>query len=124
MEKLYVEASLDTPKVNFDPENSVFEISGKALPEDAIEFFRPLYDWMAKYLESSDVPVTVNLDLAYLNSSSTRYIFNILSLLEDAHEEGREVSVKWRASNSDEVMIGKGEEMKEMLDVPVVLEKY
>lgn len=124
MEKLFLEAGVDTPKVNFDPANSHFELSGKALPEDAIEFFRPLYDWMSEYLESSSNPVTVKLDLSYLNSSSTRYIFNILSLLEDALEEGREVSVVWRASNSDEVMIGKGEEMKEMLDVPVVLEKY
>lgn len=124
MEKLFIDAGVDTPKVSFDPENSHFELSGKALPEDAIEFFRPLYDWMSEYLDSSSDPVNVKLDLAYLNSSSTRYIFNILSLLEDAHESGREVSVIWRASSSDEVMISKGEEMKEMLDVPVVLEKY
>jgi hypothetical protein len=124
MEKLFIEETSDTPQVEFDPNSGKFELKGKALPEDAIHFFRPIYDWLSEYLDQTENPVTVTLDLLYLNSSSTRYIFNILSLLETAKENGRDVQVKWRVASSDEVMLSKGEEMQEMLEVPVILEKY
>lgn len=124
MEKLFLEATSDTPRVEFDPETQKFEMLGKALPEDAIEFFKPLYDWISEYLDSTEGSFELTLDLAYLNSSSTRYIFNILALMEDAHEEGRDMLVKWRVSSTDEVMLGKGEELAEMLDVPVKVETY
>ena len=124
MEKLLIEATSDTPRVEFDPESLKFEILGKALPEDAIEFFKPLYDWLSEYIDSTEGGFELTLDLVYLNSSSTRYIFNILALMEDAHEDGRDMHVKWRVSGTDEVMLGKGEELAEMLDVPVKVETY
>lgn len=121
MESLHITATEDTPEIHLDPENSVFEIKGKALPEDAVEFFGPIHDWIESFLQGSQRPFNLTIELTYLNSSATRYIFNMLTLLEDAFEAGRETSLTWKYDEEDEVMEMKGEDLQEMLDFPVNL---
>ena len=121
MEALHISATEDTPEINLDPANSVFEMKGKALPEDAVEFFGPIHDWIESFIEDSSDPFHFTIEFTYLNSSATRYIYNMLTLLEDAHEGGRETSLTWRYDEEDEVMEMKGEDLEEMLDFPVKL---
>ena len=121
MEALRITATEDTPEIILDPSNNLFEIKGKALPEDAVEFFGPIHDWIESFLASSQDPFHITIELTYLNSSATRYIFNMLTLLEDAFEGGRETSLTWKYDKDDEVMEMKGEDLEEMLDFPVKL---
>ena len=52
MEILNLEGTEDTPKIILDKKNGIFEISGRSLPEDSAEFYRPVLEWIEKY--SSD----------------------------------------------------------------------
>lgn len=121
MEALIIEGTEDTPQIVMDPSTGKFEMTGKALPEDSVAFFGPVHDWIEEYLENSEGEFNMLIELSYLNSSATRYIFNMLTLLEDAFEEGRKTSLTWKYAKDDEVMEMKGEDLEEMLDFPVKL---
>ncbi len=53
MEALDIKATNDTPRVILDPENDIFEISGRSLPEDVVTFYQPVLDWLDDYKVSS-----------------------------------------------------------------------
>lgn len=117
LQRLQLDASEDTPIVDFDAATGVLKVVGRALPEDAHSFFSPLQEWVERYVESPAMQTTVDLKIDYFNSAATRYIFNILKELEDLASSGKAVKVIWNFNKNDEMIAAKGEELESMLDV-------
>ncbi len=59
MEILNLEGTEDTPKIILDKKNGIFEISGRSLPEDSAEFYRPVLEWIEKYGEIQILPLNL-----------------------------------------------------------------
>ena len=118
METLRIEATDDSPQVLLDQEEKQFEISGKSLPEDVIEFYQPVVDWLKKYREKPNARTEFNLKMIYFNTASSKLIMDILMIFEEMVEEGHEVVVLWHSMESDEDMQEAGKEYEEMLDIP------
>lgn len=118
METLRLEATDDSPQVLLDQEDNQFEISGKSLPEDVVEFYKPVMEWLHKYRENPNARTELNLKMIYFNTASSKMIMDILMVLEEMVEEGHEVLVRWHSKKSDEDMQEAGLEYEEMLDVP------
>jgi len=118
LQRLQLDASEDTPLVDFDAETGVLKIVGRALPEDAHSFFSPLQLWVERYVDTPAIQTTVDLQIDYFNSAATRYIFNILMELEDLASSGKYVKVIWNFNKNDEMIAAKGEELESMLDIP------
>ena len=82
MEPLYIEPTEFTPKVFFDPENSVFEISGFSRPENVIGFYKPILKWLEDYNDKvlsqntnfEKSILTLNLKMTYFNSASSKFL--------------------------------------------------
>jgi len=118
MESLRIEQTDDSPRVILDREENQFEISGKSLPEDAVEFYKPVLDWLNAY-RKQPLPLTeFNLKLAYFNTSSSKLILDILLIFEEIILEGHDVVVRWHSLRSDEDMQEAGKEFDEMIEVP------
>ncbi|MCW5920127.1 MAG: SiaC family regulatory phosphoprotein, partial [Bacteroidetes bacterium] len=49
MDKLIIEPGIKTPHIIFDAANGSLEIKGKSIPENSIEFYKPVYDWLDTY---------------------------------------------------------------------------
>nr|HPJ52616.1 SiaC family regulatory phosphoprotein [Flavobacteriales bacterium] len=49
MHALLLEGSPKTPSVRFDPENGSLELRGRSIPENSIDFYKPLTDWLDEY---------------------------------------------------------------------------
>lgn len=118
VESLKLAATEDTPMIDFDTSTGIFKVSGRALPEDALEFFKPIEDWLQSYVEDPLESTTMEMSVDYFNSASTRYIFNILMSLEDLIEAGKEAKIIWYYREDDDMIETKGEELESMLDVP------
>ena len=118
METLRIEATDDSPQVLLDQEEKQFEISGKSLPEDAVEFYQPIIDWLKKYRGKPNAKTEFNLKMIYFNTASSKLIMDILIIFEEMVEEGHEVVVLWHSMESDEDMQEAGKEYEEMLDIP------
>lgn len=118
LESLRLEPSEDTPLIDFNTSTGVFLVEGRALPEDAHDFFKPIENWLQEYVENPLDSTTVEMKIDYFNSAATRYIFNILMAFEDIIEVGKEVKVIWYYKPEDEMIEAKGEEFESLLEVP------
>jgi hypothetical protein len=124
MEALDIRAANDTPKVLLDPENDIFEISGRSLPEDVISFYQPVIDWLEEYkYEALDLTEFV-FKYIYFNTATSKLVMDILFKLEEIKQEGKEVQVKWFYEQDDEDMLDLGEEFSENVDIPFEIIPY
>lgn len=117
-ESLKIDATEDTPLIDFNMETGVFKVTGRALPEDAHEFFKPLEEWVQEYAESPLESTIVEMRIDYFNSAATRYIFNLLMCFEDIVDDGGDVKVVWYYKEGDDMIESKGEEMESILELP------
>lgn len=113
MQPLRIEQSKSTPTVDFDHETGVLAINGESYPEDSHQFFAPLVEWVERFIAEDTSTVTFRVDLSYMNTSSTKYMIDILDRLEAAHEAGRSVQVEWYYDEDNDREIDAIEELKE-----------
>lgn len=118
MDVIKIMGTDDTPTVTLDAGKNLFEISGRSLPEDVAAFYNPIIEWMEKY-NQNPLPKTVfNFKLVYFNTASSKMLLDILMKLEELHNAGKDVVVKWHFSEDDEDMKEAGEEYADIVDVP------
>ncbi|MGZ4099988.1 MAG: DUF1987 domain-containing protein [Bacteroidia bacterium] len=109
----------DTPVIKFDTDNNHFTITGRSLPEDVTEFYKPVFEWLREFSENATVSTVFKFKLEYFNTASSKIILDILMKLEDIHSQKNDVvSVEWFYSESDDDMLEAGEEYKELVEVP------
>ena len=112
---MQLKATIDTPEVNFDERLNQLVIRGRSLPEDAWSFYKPILEWVQSLKLNGADPLTVELQLEYFNSSSSRYLLEFLSTLEKKAKD--RVQVIWISEEEDEVMEEKGKEFEGLLDL-------
>lgn len=117
-DSLRIEATEDTPEIDFDTTTGVFKVTGRALPENAHDFFKPIEDWVQDYVASPLESTVVEMRIDYFNSAATRYIFNLLMCFEDIVDDGGDVKVVWYYKEEDDMIETKGEELASILEVP------
>ena len=124
MELLDIRGTTDTPKVLFDPDNNIFEISGRSLPEDVITFYQPVIDWLDDYKLVPNKKTEFVFKYIYFNTATSKLIQDILLRLEQIQETGNDVKVIWYYEEDDEDMYDLGEEFKENVDIPFEIVEY
>tara|TARA_B110000285_G_scaffold175779_1_gene197209 strand:- start:108 stop:491 length:384 start_codon:yes stop_codon:yes gene_type:complete len=122
MEVLELEGTRYTPKVVFDIKNKVFEITGDSRPEDTHAFYQVLIDWL-RNLDSASVQGDLKFKFAfdYLNSSSSKFIFKLISCLKELESKGINFSIDWFYDEPDIDMKELGEEYTELADIKINL---
>lgn len=123
MEPLYIEPTEFTPKVFFDPENSVFEISGFSRPENVIGFYKPILKWLEDYNDhvlSQNINfkkslLSLNLKMTYFNSASSKFLLDILLEFMKFMSKGNKIEVNWYYEEGDDEILESGEEIADML---------
>jgi hypothetical protein len=118
METIKIQGTEDTPKIMLDAENDIFEISGRSLPEDVSSFYEPVLNWLNEYAESPKDKTVFNFKLTYFNTASSKLLLDILMKLEEMHEKGQDVLIRWHYPEDDEDMAEAGEEYADIVDVP------
>ena len=82
MEKLQIEGGNKTPTVTFDHVTGEFELSGRSIPENAVDFYRPIYQWLDEYVKSPPNHTTLNVKLEYFNTSSSKCLLDVFKKVE------------------------------------------
>jgi len=89
-----------SPVVNFDAQTGVCELSGESYLENTEDFYRPILDWLIKYIAKNDA-LTFNFKLRYFNTSSSKSVLEILDILSSFHKKGKQLTVNWYYSSLD-----------------------
>lgn len=124
MESLEIKATNDTPRVILDPENELFEISGRSLPEDVVTFYQPILDWIDRYSLHALPKTEFVFRYLYFNTATSKLVQDILFRLESLHESGHPVVVQWYFEQDDEDMYDLGLEFKENVNLTFELVAY
>ena len=124
METLDIIATNDTPRVIMDPQNDIFEISGRSLPEDVVIFYQPVLDWLEEYQSHPKKNTEFVFKYIYFNTATSKLIQDILFKLENLQESGNSVKVIWYHERDDEDMYDLGLEFKENVNIPFDIIAY
>ncbi len=110
MQTLYVKSTHSTPEINFSPAEKIFKISGTSSPEDVRAMYYPVIEWIkifvndfleGEYPSYAGSPFVFKIDLSYFNSSSAKFLFDILTELKRLNEAYKPVVVEWFYDSDD-----------------------
>lgn len=118
MESISIKGTAKTPTVEFDAGSGKIEIKGRSIPENSIEFYKPLVDWLDSYAASPHAQTQVNIQLEYFNTSSSKCILDVFKKLEVIHKEGHDVKINWFFEEDDEDMLEAGEDYQSIIKIP------
>jgi len=116
MEKYINNKTSKSPYINL--EEGLFTFSGRSIPEDAKKIYRPVIDWIKAYSPSSANKTTINFNFDYLDTSSSKCVFDILKTLEDLFDKGHELSINWYYEEGDDDMLDLGIHLKSFIKAP------
>ena len=114
MENLHIEATKYTPGINLDAQKGFLSFSGKSYPENTFDFYEPTLEWINTYFtQATQKSTVIEMDIIYFNSSSSKLFFDLFDILEEAHESGKEIMVRWLYDVENENALEAGEDFKE-----------
>jgi len=117
-DKVSIEGTPKTPTITFDLQKGFLEIKGRSIPENSIEFYKPLTEWLEKYGSKPQTATNVNIQLEYFNTSSSKCILDVFKKLEGIHKGGSQTVINWYYEQDDEDMLEAGEDYQAIINVP------
>jgi len=120
METITIPGTPKTPTVDMNVESGIIEIKGRSIPENSIDFYRPVVEWLDKYAESPASETKVNIQLEYFNTSSSKCILDVFKKLEQVFKKNGDkgVVINWYYEEDDEDMLEAGEDYQSILKIP------
>ena len=124
MNDLTIDSGKDTLSVKCKYQFGLIELEGVSYPQDAADFFNPVYEWLENYIDQVGAAITLNLRINYLNTSSTKCLFDFIDRMEEYYQEGKEVKINWYYEQDDEDIKETGLEFQEDMELPFELLAY
>ncbi len=118
MESILIEGTTKTPSIKFEPSKGILEIKGRSIPENSIEFYKPLIEQLEFYSNTPQSNTNVIIQLEYFNTSSSKCILDVFKKLVAINNKGSQVLVNWHYEEDDEDMLEAGEDYQAIINVP------
>lgn len=105
MHQLYIEQTNTTPEIHFSPDENIFLIRGTSSPEDVRAMYYPVIEWIKIFIDdviegeyqlfTNENPLKFQTDLAYFNSSSAKFFYDIFTELKRLIKSNIPIIVEW-----------------------------
>ena len=109
----------NTPEVILDPKG-IIKVTGRLIPENAIEFFNPIEKWVNDYFKNPAEITSVEISLEYINSVGSKYLLDLIRKITHIHlkRNTSKFIINWYYEDVDENMLETGTSFSLYLDVP------
>lgn len=114
--EIILDKTTDTPLVHFAP--GLLIIEGRSITEDVFGFWTPLQKWVDNYIIKPEPITRIEVGLEYTNSSSNKFISQILRKATSIAEQGHKIEVIWKYEDDDESILQLGKDMESVCEVP------
>jgi SiaC family regulatory phosphoprotein len=119
MEKFVIQEELkNCPGIAYYPDTNKLELIGRSIPENPELIFHRLEEWLTLHFEKNN-GLDVNIQLEYINSGSSKYLYEILKRLTGYGRSGKLVKIKWLYEEDDEGMLELGEHYRDTAGIPL-----
>ena len=111
--------TITTPHVILDAEKGYIKIDGRSIPENVIDFYQPILNWIDNYIKEPNNLTIVDFKLEYFNTSSSKRLFDIMRKVESISTiPGKRVVLNWYYEEDDESIQELGLHYKNTINVP------
>ena len=129
MNNFILEKTDNTPGVELNSEKKCIEFTGDSRPENAKLFFEPIFNWISEFEhkmvntsnQASDVTkVDVNFKLEYFNSSSAKYVIELIKAVHKIEVDCNskvKMAINWFYEEDDEDLRDAGKEFVRMTGI-------
>ncbi|MGE0088074.1 MAG: DUF1987 domain-containing protein [Bacteroidales bacterium] len=123
MNSLKIESTAITPEINFDIDNNTLSLLKVSKPENAIEFYKPLFDFIDRFETDVVKPkqidhIKIEFKFDYFNTSSAKIIHQLLTKFKKISQMGIKIDVNWYYPDDDEDMLEDGQMISEAQGMP------
>jgi SiaC family regulatory phosphoprotein len=105
-----------TPRIMLEP-GRIF-IVGRSIPVNPGEFYRPVYDWISRYVRVNGNKTRIELGFEYINTSSTKWIYNIIKEIAGMANLTDNARILWYYDQGDDDMCELGFILKSLVECP------
>jgi hypothetical protein len=124
METLFIPGSDDTPEITLDKKKGIFEIKGRSLPEDVIEFYTRVFSWLEQYVSDPNELTVFKVRIDYFNSASQRALNEVFIILSRIPIKGKKIQIEWYYYEEDDEMRESGHEYADITNLPFQFNSY
>jgi hypothetical protein len=122
MEKFVIQEELkNCPGIVYYADSNKLELVGRSIPENPELIFRRLEEWITSHFENNK-GLDVFIQLEYINSGSSKYLYEVLKRLTGYGRSGKTVKIKWLYEEDDEAMLELGEHYRDTAGIPLEIE--
>jgi hypothetical protein len=121
MNAVLIESTKFSPEVLFDKNKGIITFTGKLYPANSTEFFNPIHEMIIDYIQNHP-EITLVFKLTYINSSATKLVLRLFEELSTYYENGKKVQVEWFHDEMDDDMIEVGEDISELVNLPIKIQ--
>jgi hypothetical protein len=105
-----------TPRILLESGRIV--IMGRSIPVNPGEFYRPVMDWISEYIKTGREHTTFEFGFEYINTSSTKWIYNIIKEISKGKETAKRAKIVWYYEKGDEDMCELGFILRSFVECP------
>jgi hypothetical protein len=115
MEDLHISGTKKTPEIKCLNTGYV-RIEGRSIPEDPINFYEPLKNWIETYAKNPAKQTEVCIQLEYFNSGTSKILLTLLRMLVELQPVS-DVKIKWCYESGDDDIFERGDYFASILEV-------
>jgi hypothetical protein len=113
-----IEPTKVTPEVLFLEGH--LEIRGRSISENSTDFYRPLEEWVASYVEQTELRTRVIFSFEFINTASTKWVYAIVKRLALYRSVRDLVSIEWYYEKGDDDQYELGQIIHSFIDCPFI----
>jgi hypothetical protein len=117
MNELKIAATRNSPEILLNPGGMV-RIKGRSIHENALDFFRPVEDWVNEYVLTPADITCIDMNLEYFNSASAKLMIQIFRKLSRVRLLNKKIIINWYYEEGDEDIYERGEYFSSVLNIP------
>lgn len=122
MNNIIIKESAKTPLIETQYKIGKIDISGRSIPENSIDFYKPLLDSLSQYAQNPYEKTELHIFLDYFNTSSSKCLLDVFKIIESIHQNGHKALIIWKYDEEDEDMQEAGEDYESIMNVPFQFE--
>lgn len=114
----------NTPEIILDP-TGIIKMTGRLIPENAIEFFNPIDEWINEYFSNDPDITCFEICFEYINSEGIRHLLDLFHKIIHIHLKNnkKKLKIDWYYKDDDEDMFEQGLFFSSVLNIPFNLIK-
>lgn len=116
-----IEGNTSRPTVIFNATTGQFRLLGRSILENSIRFYEPITKWIEVYIKNPAEKTEFHMELEYFNTSTSKYLLQIMQQFETLFDKGSDVTIVWYYSDED--MLDLGNDYQQIVRVPFEFKK-